>query len=545
MKLWIYAASSLAILTGTGPAFAQELPTWNLSEICREDSAVGHCQFLEGQARRDISAQWGFIPANARKACLARASETGDATWRLLGECLAEASRGAIDAGDDAAAASSATATVGADASAAIAARDEEIAGLKAMLGTFRQNLAEKEAALTEMQSSAVAADGSAARIAELEAAVEKAEAAARSGDVRIKGLQDRLMAAMATAAPAMAMAGSDSDDSAARIAELEAELERAQAAARSGSERIKGLQDRLMADRQAAAEAESAKITELQAALEKAEAAARSGDVRIKGLQDRLMAAMDAEPASSDDEASTARIAELEAAVEKAEAMARSGDVRIKGLQDRLMAAMEAADKAPAEAPDSGAAEQVVRLERLMENQRSRASRVATTVSRQREQIRELQTELSAATSALAKAQTAMSSVAPPQASGVSVTDRIATCESQIRRAVAEGGIQFKLSSAELSSEALPVMDTIINIALTCPEALIQVEGHTDSMGDPIFNQQLSEGRAKSVVDYMTARGVRPAQMEAIGRGADDPIATNDTRAGRAQNRRIEFVLR
>jgi outer membrane protein OmpA-like peptidoglycan-associated protein len=71
-----------------------------------------------------------------------------------------------------------------------------------------------------------------------------------------------------------------------------------------------------------------------------------------------------------------------------------------------------------------------------------------------------------------------------------------------------------------------------------------IQVEGHTDSIGTDEYNQRLSEQRADSVRDYIVQQGVPGAGVTATGLGKDGPVASNDTAAGRQQNRRVELVV-
>lgn len=70
-----------------------------------------------------------------------------------------------------------------------------------------------------------------------------------------------------------------------------------------------------------------------------------------------------------------------------------------------------------------------------------------------------------------------------------------------------------------------------------------ITVVGHTDSVGSDAYNQKLSERRAASVADYLTSKGVPAAAIKASGKGESQPIADNSTKAGRAQNRRVEVT--
>jgi outer membrane protein OmpA-like peptidoglycan-associated protein len=73
----------------------------------------------------------------------------------------------------------------------------------------------------------------------------------------------------------------------------------------------------------------------------------------------------------------------------------------------------------------------------------------------------------------------------------------------------------------------------------------IAQVVGNTDSTGQPAYNQTLSVNRAESVTGFLAQQGVSPQRLSASGLGASQPIADNNTEAGRAQNRRVEIYLR
>ena len=72
-----------------------------------------------------------------------------------------------------------------------------------------------------------------------------------------------------------------------------------------------------------------------------------------------------------------------------------------------------------------------------------------------------------------------------------------------------------------------------------------LRVEGHTDNQGNAATNQALSEKRAQAVVDYLVRAGLPASRFTAVGYGSARPVATNDTDEGKAQNRRIEFVVK
>mgnify|MGYP000094000954 CR=1 FL=1 len=103
---------------------------------------------------------------------------------------------------------------------------------------------------------------------------------------------------------------------------------------------------------------------------------------------------------------------------------------------------------------------------------------------------------------------------------------------------------ILFDTGKASIKAESTTVMVDIIQILNEYPNAKFTVEGHTDSVGSAKLNQSLSEKRANSVRDFLIDKGIGAGRLTAIGYGEDKPIATNNTRAGRAQNRRVEINL-
>ncbi|MDC6362232.1 MULTISPECIES: OmpA family protein [Flavobacteriaceae] len=103
---------------------------------------------------------------------------------------------------------------------------------------------------------------------------------------------------------------------------------------------------------------------------------------------------------------------------------------------------------------------------------------------------------------------------------------------------------ILFDTGKASIKAESTTVMVDIIQILNEYPTAKFTVEGHTDSVGSEKLNQELSEKRANSVRDFLIDKGISSSRLTAIGYGEAKPIATNNTRAGRAQNRRVEINL-
>ena len=117
--------------------------------------------------------------------------------------------------------------------------------------------------------------------------------------------------------------------------------------------------------------------------------------------------------------------------------------------------------------------------------------------------------------------------------------------CQDLLRSASSKGVITFKRASAEIDRESYPTLDALVRIVAKCPQALIQVEGHTDSDGTIERNQLLSERRAAAVAEYLIRAGVAQTRLTAVGIGQMRPIASNETFEGKSRNRRIEFVVR
>lgn len=103
---------------------------------------------------------------------------------------------------------------------------------------------------------------------------------------------------------------------------------------------------------------------------------------------------------------------------------------------------------------------------------------------------------------------------------------------------------ILFDTGKSSIKAESTSVMVDIITILKEYPNAKFTVEGHTDSVGSEKLNQSLSESRALSVKEFLVDKGIEEFRLSAVGYGEAKPIATNNTRAGRAQNRRVEINL-
>jgi len=105
--------------------------------------------------------------------------------------------------------------------------------------------------------------------------------------------------------------------------------------------------------------------------------------------------------------------------------------------------------------------------------------------------------------------------------------------------------GALFDTNKADLKADGIQQLDELASkIGGTARVTDIKVVGHTDSMGTADYNQQLSVRRATTVRDYLVSKGVDPNVMSVSGMGESSPVADNSTRAGRAQNRRVEVSI-
>jgi outer membrane protein OmpA-like peptidoglycan-associated protein len=181
--------------------------------------------------------------------------------------------------------------------------------------------------------------------------------------------------------------------------------------------------------------------------------------------------------------------------------------------------------------------AEEEARLEAEAKAKEEEQQRLAAEMEARRK------AEEEAATKAAAEAQAAAAR-AEEDARLAAARAEADRCEKLIRAAVAKGVINFQRADATLDPKSKPTLDELAKIVNQCPAFKISIEGHTDSEGIPERNNPLSDRRAKAVSDYLTAAGVDASRLSTVGYGAERPIAENETAAGRAKNRRIEFKV-
>ncbi|WP_420568741.1 OmpA family protein [Thalassovita sp.] len=103
---------------------------------------------------------------------------------------------------------------------------------------------------------------------------------------------------------------------------------------------------------------------------------------------------------------------------------------------------------------------------------------------------------------------------------------------------------ILFATDSTYVQSVLRDDLQSVAESLNRYPDTTVQVIGHTDNTGSAAYNQDLSRGRAAAVADILIGNGVSAGRVQTIGRGEDDPVASNLSAEGRAQNRRVEIVI-
>ena len=130
-----------------------------------------------------------------------------------------------------------------------------------------------------------------------------------------------------------------------------------------------------------------------------------------------------------------------------------------------------------------------------------------------------------------------------------VELYDRNQQSMTAVEKAIAETGkfvtnnILFETGKATLKSESMEEIQKVADYMKKNPTARFEVQGHTDNQGSDKINDPLSQERAEAVVKALESQGVDPFNLRPVGKGSHEPVADNSTEAGRAKNRRVEFI--
>ncbi|MEZ5083180.1 MAG: OmpA family protein [Bacteroidales bacterium] len=131
-----------------------------------------------------------------------------------------------------------------------------------------------------------------------------------------------------------------------------------------------------------------------------------------------------------------------------------------------------------------------------------------------------------------------------PDDAEAKKIKKDILLKKAEVGVKIVLNNIFFDFNKATLRPESVAELDRLVKLMNDTPNLKIELSGHTDNVGTASVNQNLSEDRAKAVVDYLVEKGVAQDRLEYKGYGFTQPVATNDTPEGRQQNRRTEFKI-
>jgi outer membrane protein OmpA-like peptidoglycan-associated protein len=269
------------------------------------------------------------------------------------------------------------------------------------------------------------------------------------------------------------------------------------------------------MMAREAVQTAEDARLIAIQRqeeerlALERREAAEREAEARAHAEEQARLR----EQAEAEAQRRARQTAEADAARLAAERARAEAD---------LAAQRSARERADAEAARAAA----LRQQQAAQLKAERAQAAAAEADRLREQSERQQAELRD------RLQQQLNSI-------------LETRETARGLIVNMSDVLFDIDRATLKPGAREKLAKVSGILMAYPGLHIEIEGHTDSTGTDEYNQQLSERRAQSVQAYMVEQGIAPEDILGVrGFGESKPVATNDTAAGRQQNRRVELVV-
>ena len=132
------------------------------------------------------------------------------------------------------------------------------------------------------------------------------------------------------------------------------------------------------------------------------------------------------------------------------------------------------------------------------------------------------------------------VASAPAPDAAAIAAAEAAAAA-AEIEKVVL-AGVSFEMGSSKLRPEAHQPLRVVANAMKSHPSLRVEVEGHTDSIGERGKNQRLSQRRAESVRQFLVAEGIDATRLTAKGYGEANPVESNETDEGRAKNRRVAF---
>lgn len=234
--------------------------------------------------------------------------------------------------------------------------------------------------------------------------------------------------------------------------------------------------------------------------------------------------------------------LAEAEAAFGAEQPMTRTDDLAFEARAEAQVA--EALARARTAVREYGRIEKEIDLQQkqLLALQAGNRKRLADEAAAQMQEAARREAEKRAAQEQAARAAEEQEAEMLRQAR--QIKEAKVTLESRGLVIVLSGHILFDSGSSRLQSGVASALDQVAALLKDHPDRSVRIEGHTDSTGDLLLNNTLSQAQAESVLTYLNQRGIPLDSLAAVGLGPTRPIANNATAAGRQLNRRVEIVI-
>ncbi|AVT75809.1 porin [Rhodopseudomonas palustris] len=237
---------------------------------------------------------------------------------------------------------------------------------------------------------------------------------------------------------------------------------------------------------------------------------------------------------------------AEAKAKAEAAAKEAAAKEAAAKAVKDAAQKHAAAKAKADAEAKEAAAkaaAEAAAKEAAAKEAAAKAAAEAAAKQAAADEAAKKAADD--AAKQAAAKPAAALAEIKTANATGALPASPAQDCQGRVSALASAEKINFERRSAVIDKASQPLLDKLAAAIKQCPAVTIEVAGYTDGAGKKSANIALSKRRAEAVVASLTKAGIGSVKLAAEGYGSAKPIASNDSAEGRAQNRRIEFVVK
>ena len=118
-------------------------------------------------------------------------------------------------------------------------------------------------------------------------------------------------------------------------------------------------------------------------------------------------------------------------------------------------------------------------------------------------------------------------------------------SCQERLNSVLSKNKIHFAHNSSKIDKNSYPQLNQISTVLKECDTTFIVIDGYSDNSGEAQYNQLLSQQRANKVKLYLLSKGINKKSIKSFGHGAKNPLASNATKQGREQNRRIEFTIK